>query len=320
MNKVTCYKLLYALGVTDTELNRDFRLEHKAASYSTYFMPGPSLLRFRADAAIFNFVVNNFYRITSVDALLGSLDSLRLDVECLRHFNRRKIASDVTVAGALQTVVYEHNNLCRRAYQELECAIPYFAFLNVVELPSVSAQRLSQLAFIASKTERLYGLQFPGKDVLSVAIGAMFQSDLALRDRLALLTGSRLDSIADRSQMGSAVDAFIQSAFVCSKDLRIYKRMLFYEGQPKNALPMRQLLSELEDFCPDMEIVPLVSETQFQDVSVVLSADTKWVAEQSLRYPRVQFYVPLPIESKYYKPWKSRKVPNVFLVNRSSSG
>ena len=319
MNRVTCYKLLYALGVTDAELERDYRLEHKAASHSTYFMPGPSLLRFRADAAIFNLIINNFYSIPTMADLIQAVDSLRPQISCLRFINRGRLLESSTVLEAAQAVVVEHNMLCRKAYQELELAIPYFAFEQVVNLPDVNGQRMAQLAFIASKTERLYGLQFPGKDVLGVAIGAMFQSDLALRDRLALLTGSRMENLADRSQMGSAVDAFIQSAFVQSDVFTVFKRVLYYPGRPKNGNPMELLLLELGERFPSLELIQLVDPSQFGVIPAVLSPDTQWVSEQAPQHPYTQFYVPLPIESKFYKPWKNRQVPNIFLVNRKAT-
>lgn len=316
MNKVTCYKLLYALGVTDTELSRDFRLEHRVASQGTFLMPGPSLLRFRANSAVFNYCVNNYYDIASVKQLEVCLQGLRTSVSCLRHFNREHLKKAETVIDVLGRAVRENSVLCRRAYQELECALSFSVFYAVVDLPEITAQTMARLAFIASKTERLYGLQFPGSPVLSVAIGAMFQSDLALRDRLSLLTGQRLDSIADRSQMGSAVDSLAQSAFVDTATLALHKEVWLYEGQPKNKVPWELVIEELKRDHPDIVLHRVREDSNLSAIPIVLTGDTRWVAEHSEFLPNVQFYVPLPIESKYYKQWKSRKVVNVFLVNR----
>lgn len=309
LERITCYKLCYALGVSEKNLQSEFLIEHRIACIGDIFCPGEELKRYRALSAVYFLVMNSYREYTDVFKFQKKIGSTyasfveELGYDPVYHRGNRSLLS------YLQEVVTEHNSLCDAAYDQLQLALPYELFCTLTLLPELTASRVAQISFLMSNTGHFSGLYFYGHELLNVALGSMLQDDMCLRDRLSLFLGESLGSIHDRSEMALVVERYLRGVFLKSEQLCKRKNLVYYVSDRR--------ADELANYLSTLPPVSAVTSLEgLKAGTTCIAADSKWVASVVREYPGVDFAVLLPVESKYYKLWRSRRLPNIYLVSQ----
>lgn len=306
MGRVTCYKLCYAMGVEDRLLEKDFCCEHRVAARFEVFKDSVVLQRFRALSALYVVLIHDYYGRSGKQELMTRW---RENCEAATSISEDEVPSELPALEIMRWLAVLRTAMMHKVYTELAICLPFSVFETVVSIPIHTAQTAAQAAFIVSKTDRVYGLHFWNQEILNIASASMLSSDLFLRDRLSLLTGIRLPRLEDKSGFGVAVKAYINSAFI--KEVELWKRPNVYvlRGGTKN-------IDALERVC-DKAPEPLKEfDGEFVDGITIVTADAFWVYNNSPKHPNVEFVVPLPTASRYYRLWKSRRLENVFLLSQ----
>lgn len=271
MERTTCFKLCYALGVSEVELEECYPVECRVAFQLGEFKATSAVDRFRE--------LSRFYFNT-----MGCYEAGLL--------------------APLQAAIEEHNRMLTRVHLELEIQIPLNLFAQITRLPTLDAKTAVQIAFLMSKTTHLHGLYFWQNELLNVALGTMLRDDLAFRDRLCLISGDRLGPLFDQSTFGAAVRSYLDAVFV-SKPEDLGCPVFRYDG---NGLGLNyRLWSARAPQTP-----------QVQEVTggcTVVTQDAHWVSKQAVLHPDVNFVLVLPIESKFYRVWRKRLLPNIYLLS-----
>lgn len=223
----------------------------------------------------------------------------------LSKFYFETIASyEAGLLALLQAAIKEHNRLLEKVHTEFEIAIPLELFDQITRLPELNAKTAVQIAFLMSKTSHLHGLYFWKNELLNVGLGAMLRDDLALRDRLCLISGERLGSFYDLSGYGISVREYVDAVFV-SDPHALGGPIFRYDGNG-DGFNYRVWRARNPK-------VPVVQKLVAG--STVVTNDAAWVAKQAPLHPDVNFIMVLQIESRYYRVWRKRMVPNIYLMS-----
>ena len=200
MEKTTCFKLCYILGVSQEELAEAYPVEYRVAFELGAFNVTPAMQRFRE--------LSTFY------------------YQNLRNYEAGSLVK-------LQAAVEEHNILLGQVHADLQIQLSFALFELIAKCPNLDAKTAVQIAFIMSKTNPLYGLYFYQRELLNIALGAMLHDDLSLRDRLSLVSGERPQTL-DQSDFGAAVRNYIGGVFIsCPSDLG--RPVFRYNGKTSGA-------------------------------------------------------------------------------------
>lgn len=309
MERVTCYKLCYALGVSEKNLQSEFLIEHRIANLGDVFCPGEGLKRYRALSAVYFLIMNNYREYVDTPTFEKKIGSTYRAFVKELGYNPAPSRGRRSLLSYLQEVVTEHNSLCDTAYDQLQIALPYELFCTLTLLPELTPSRVAQISFLMSNTGHFSGLYFYGHELLNVALGSMLQDDMCLRDRLSLFLGESLGSLHDRSEMALVVERYLRGVFLKADQLCKRKNLVYYEGSKRT--------EELANYLSTLPPIPLVTSLEeLKAGTTCVTADSKWVASVVKEYPGVDFAVLLPVENKYYKLWRSRRVPNIYLVSQ----
>ena len=314
MQRVTCYKLCYLLGVPNSKLASDFIIEHRLARRDGNFPITECMLRVRALSGIF-FLVMKYYSSCAEMRSFSSLVAKEYsETTAETSYDPIKERGSLKLADYLRSVVEEHNALLPQVWQDANIALTEEQLALLLRLPEISDKTLPSLQFLHSNTDHMYGMYFYGRELLSVSLGSMLRDDLALRDRLSIYYATRLDSLYDRTKFAKAVTDYTREVFatpaVVSRRWKIYALL-----NPDGTKPAKTV-----DFFSDyvVEWVTLedldLSSLDFR--SCIVSSDCKLIADKSRDYPNVMFGVVLPIESRYYNRWRRRKHENIVLIGR----
>lgn len=309
LERVTCYKLCYALGVSEKNLQSEFLIEHRIANLGDTFCPGEELKRYRALSAVYFLIMNNYREYVDTSKFQKKIGSTYATFIKELDYDPVACKGSRSLLSYLQEVVAEHNYLCDAAYDQLQVALPYELFCTLTLLPELTASRVAQISFLMSNTGHFSGLYFYGHELLNVALGSMLQDDMSLRDRLSLFLGESLGSLHDRSEMALVVERYLRGVFLKAEQLCKRKNLVCYMGD-RRADELANYLSTLP---------PISAVTSLEGVkpgTTCVTADSRWVASVVRDYPGVDFAVLLPVENKYYKLWRSRRLPNIYLVSQ----
>lgn len=278
MGSITCFKLCYALGVSEPELEASYPLEYKVGMEHGAFVQTERVKRFRQ--------LSHLY-FSNIKNLQGGM------------------------LPVLQAAINEHNNMIVTVYNDLRIGLPEDLFVQLTELPQLTPRVIAQLSFIASKVNHIHGLYFFGQELLNVALGTMLQDDTSLRDRLCLVSGRRLESVVDTSSFHSAIQEYIAQAFITGKDLSKFSKLYIFPGTCESKLNYR-LASKL----PELLGLPELSEGQpLLPGEACVTADAKWIAATAPKYPESTFIAVMPVEFRFYKAWKRRTLENIYFLD-----
>lgn len=278
MGSITCFKLCYALGVADSELSFSYPLEYRVGIERGAFKPSETVQRFRQLSQLY---------FSNIKNLQGGMLSV------------------------LQAAVNEHNNMVHKVYTDLEIGLPEDLFVQLTEFPQLTPRVVAQLSFIASKVNPIHGLYFFGQELLNVALGTMLQDDMALRDKLCLVSGRRLESIIDKSNFYIALQEYVDHVYLSSKDLSRFEKIYLYAGNKGSSLNYR-LTSRLPAL---LELPELEKDQTLLPGEACITADEKWIATMAATHPQSVFIAVMPVASKFYKSWKRRPLENIFLLD-----
>ena len=316
MKRVTCFKLCYALGVNCRSLESDYSVEYRVAFDLRKFNPSMNLKRFRVYAAVFNECLRGYKDYVDISYFRDNVPA----VECAEECSYSPVA-DRGFRGLreyMNSIAAKHNSMVEDVHRDLEIEIPLGIFKTLTMLPEVTGNMVAQTAFMVSKTNHIYGLQFHGHEILNVSLGSMLQDDLSLRDRLSLFTGERLSAFRDTSEFGLAIDEYIGDAFIEGDALSKYVQFYVYCEEPNKLHSIVSMLAEQN--VKSMIAVCMEPPSSFSGCegkkAVCITPNAAWVAQTAPKNLGVDFVVTLPIEQKYYKQWRNRRLPNVYMINK----
>lgn len=313
MERTTCYKLCYALGVSQAELVYNFGVEHRVACTFGVFNPGPSARRFRALAALYYHIMRNYYAYADVKGFRVGVEEFYSQFSVTSDYDPVHERGDRPLLEYVQEVVWEHNILAKDAYKDLQIAIPEDVFREVTALPFLTQQSAAQVAFLMSKTNHAYGLYFFGNDLLNVSLGSMLQDDMALRDRLSLCFGARMPSMYDNSALSAEVSKYLADAFIRVQNIsNLGNVKVLDEGD--NSWNLRQFTARCRKLGQSYATIHSMSELSNGDVCVTANAGLSYVVAPT--EPAVNFALLLPVESRYYKQCRRRVYSNIYLVSQ----
>lgn len=278
MKSLTCFKLCYVLGVSDVDLKVAYPLEYTVCIEQKAFHPTAAVDRFR-------YLSNKYF--TGIRSLDGK------------------------VLAELQLSIREHNNMILQVYNELEINLPQDLFVQLTELPELTPKVTAQLMFLTNNTKHLYGLYFFGNELFNVALGSMLQDDMSLRDRLCLVSGQRLGPLYDRSYLAERVQEYMDKVFVKVSDLHKFRRLLVLNKDDASSMNFK-LVTALPAVC---NLPTITNEYVPQSEDTILTCDARWVSKVATKYTDVHFVVVMPVEPKYYRAWRRRALPNVYMLS-----
>lgn len=181
MERVTCFKLSYILGVSENLLRERYTVEARVALDYGKFQITDAILQMRSATGLFYSMMRSYCA-----GLLASVTD----------------------------IVAKRRKLLAAVYHDLEISIDEDLFREIVDLPDLTSQSAAQMAFLLHNADCSSGLYFFGKELFNVAPDLMFRDDIALRDRLCLYSGRRLAPIFDMSSLGVAVRNYVSNIFI----------------------------------------------------------------------------------------------------------
>lgn len=313
VERTTCYKLCYAVGVSSIDLMQGFVVEHRVSCEFGVFAPGYKARLYRALAALYNHVMHNYYSYADTMQFSNGVSEFFQPYFIETSYDPVIARGNRTLLEYLQEVVELHNEIAADAFEEMEIGIPREIFIEITRLPILDRKSAAQVAFLMSKISRIYGIYFFGKELLNVATGSMLQDDLALRDRLSLCFGGQFPSIKDTSALSHAVSDYLSKVFIDIYDKSSMYRLAVVDGIVESAT-MKSAISKCMRRYKYIKHVLSAEDLKSGDLCITSCAE--FAIEAARQRRDVSFALVLPIESRYYKHCRRRVEPNIYMISQ----
>lgn len=304
MDRVTCFKLCYALGVSMEDLEYSYGIEYRVAFKEHNFVPSSELLQFRGLAMLYNFMLKNYSKFTSKEDLETQIDSWLVGFEDEFGIKPSSLAPCESIIEFIKNIVRSHNNLLRYAYIGLETSLSRKDFIMFCKLPDIDIATAKKISFLMNKTNHIYGLYFYGHELFNVSMGSFLQNDFALRTRLELFHGRQLPRLTDNSYFGERVEKYLNDVYLTDEDILSLDYVYC-------------MTSEYGDICQRFaNVVRIDAIASIPDGGVFITRNYSVIPDLAVEFKNLKFAAILPISSKFYYQWKRRKFPNVYLILR----
>lgn len=307
MERITVFKLCFALGVSVDKLKADYPVEYRIAERTSYFGGLIASVHCRNLAMAYFAVLSRYPECTSelgFARVLGE-SGVTLIGEAIP-------ATGESALEYVNRVGLEHNLLLLTVHCELESRIPVDIFTRILNLPELESSGVAQLRFLLKNNSNPYNIYFPDYELLNVCVSTMFHDDMSLRDRLSLLTGERLEAIYDTSSLACSVREYVQRVFLSKQDFQVYRDIYAYNGYPARLLDLQRFLQSTS-----LSTLKIGDKIELEEVprgSLVITNDCRWVNKAAKRYPYVDFALIMPVEPYFYRRARERISDNIYLV------
>ena len=304
MDRVTCFKLCYALGVSRSDIQKSYCLEYRVAFSDGAFKPTETLSKFRALAVLYNHIMRDYSRLKALDDFRPTLDEELPDFKQEFGTNPSSFCESSNILTAICLIAKLRNSMIGSAYNDLEIAINASDFITFCKLPKLDKNTVDRIHFVMSKTNHLYGLYFYGNDVFNVSIGSFLQNDFALKSRIELNLGYKIKRIVDKSSFGKSVDFYLEQVYVTNEKIQAIRNLYCFTCEYGDIVSRFSHVKRID------------SISDIPSGSLVVTKNYSDIPELAEGYPNLNFGAMLPISSRHYYQWRRRKYPNVYLILR----
>lgn len=311
------------MGVRAQLLDLAFTTEHRVALQPGSCMADPAIEEFRRISYFYNSCIKN-YKVWYDGRVFARKAMPYFSAECgiakvgvLRDLI--KVRGDTEFSVFLNRMLTRREELLDSVIAKLELGLPVELARKVMSIPYVTPQSCLQHNWFLTvvRTEDTYGF-VTGIECIDYDHRQMFSTDVALYNRLSLLTASPLGSVPTDTKFHKEVQAYLDAVYLSPLMLKDWDKLYaLADDQGTLGLELGQYVTCSNNNALPVEIIrgtPLEELPEGKKLVIVAIADQ---AEQlAVKYPEIDFGVLPPLDSRKFVLWSNRRLPNIYLMRK----